>query len=427
MADNPSNVTSAESDEGPDAADATPRTAERFRIRSIFWSVYVPTFLLGMGQGVVLAAIPLFAKQLGAGFGLIGIAAGAHQIGNMVFDIPAGVLVSRFGHKSTMVAGTLGLGLLGIGAGLSTSVFQFIAIRFVFGGGMALWSISRQTYVAGVVPVQNRGRALSLFGGVNRVAQIAGPAAGGAMALIFGLRSAFFIQGSIGLLTGILVIFVLEGTHPSAVRGHGAVHTRLLTTLRDRRHDFGTAGLSAVALQFIRNGRQTIIPLWGNAIGLDVAMIGNVLSISSVVDSLMFYPVGMVMDAKGRKWVLVPSLIVLSGALFALPFTTNFAGLAAVGVLAGFGNGLGSGIVFTLGVDLAPDDNTGEFLGVWRLITDSGGAAGPFAIGWIAQAVSLAAASISGGFFGLAGATVAFLFVRETLVKSPRSERTKSG
>ena len=369
----------------------------------------------------VLAAIPLFAAQLGANFALIGVAAGARHVGTMVFDVPAGLFVSRFGQKPTMIAGTLGIGILSIAAGASAALPMFIVLRFGMGASTALWSISRQAYIADVVPIAQRGRALALFGGMSRLATIAGPVSGGVLALVFGFPAAFYAQGAVALLTGGLVIALLTEARGRVAteRGHGA-GARLTRTLLDHRRDFATAGLAAVTLQLIRNGRQTLIPLWGAAIGLDVAAIGSVISVSSIVDSTLFYPVGVVMDRWGRKWVFVPSLLVLSAALTLIPVTHSFTTLMAVGVLAGLGNGLGSGVVFTLGVGLAPRDRAGEFLGVWRLIGDTGGAAGPFVLGWIAQVATLGVAAVATGGFGYFGAAIGLLFVRETLTRRRR-------
>lgn len=392
-----------------------------FQIRSLVWTVYLPTFLLAMGRGLVLAAIPLYAKELGADFALIGVAAGAREVGTTLLDVPAGVFVSRFGRKPTMVAGTLAIGAFAIAAGLTNTIFLFIAARFGGGGATALWSISRQAYIADVVPVAQRGRALSLFGGITRLATIIGPAAGGALAFQFGLQAPFIAQGVLGLGTALLVATILKDSGERAPLREGpALFARLGQTVQEHKRDLSTAGFAAVALQLIRNGRQTLIPLWGDAIGLDVRAIGNIMSVSSVIDSTMFYPVGVVMDRWGRKWVLVPSLLVLSTSLTILPLTTGFVTLMAAGVLAGFGNGLGSGVVFTLGVDYAPRDRAGEFIGVWRLISDTGGAAGPFVAGWIAQVATLGTAPIAAGAMGYAGAAMAFFFVRETLRKPRR-------
>ena len=60
-----------------------------------------------------------------------------------------------------------------------------------------------------------------------------------------------------------------------------------------------------------------------------------------------------------------------------VPFTGSFASLLVATIVMGFGNGLGSGTMMTLGADLAPREGTGEFLGVWRLIGDTGAVTGP--------------------------------------------------
>ena len=60
-----------------------------------------------------------------------------------------------------------------------------------------------------------------------------------------------------------------------------------------------------------------------------------------------------------------------------LPLATDYLGLLAATAILGFGNGLGSGAMMTLGADLAPPGSSGEFLGVWRLIGDVGNAGAP--------------------------------------------------
>ena len=399
-----------------------------FHIRSIFWTVYTPTFLLSFGQGLVLASVPLFARELGVGLLLVGIATAAREVGNMLFDVPSGSLVTRFGTKKTMVAGTTAIGFIAIGAGLSTGIYVFITLRLIQGFATALWSISRQAYIADVVPVHRRGRALALFGGVNRIATIIGPIAGGLLAHYLGLASTFYAQGGVVLFTAALVFLLMRGQEGATARKHAeeSLIASIGVVVRDHRKDFATAGVAAICLQLVRRGRQALLPLWGDAIGLDFRAIGYVMGVSSAVDSLFFYPVGVVMDRWGRKWVFVPSLIVLGVSLALLPLANTYVALMAVGILSGVGNGISSGIVFTLGVDLAPRDRTGEFIGVWRLIGDIGGSAGPFVVGGIAQAVTLGTASVATGGFGFLGAAIAYFFVRETLIKPENRSKTEA-
>jgi hypothetical protein len=70
----------------------------------------------------------------------------------------------------------------------------------------------------------------------------------------------------------------------------------------------------------------------------------------------------------------------------------------------GVGNGLSSGILLTLGADVAPKTDPAPFLGSWRTLTDAGGAVAPLLVSGIAAAASLAVASGVMGAIGLLGA-----------------------
>ena len=194
-----------------------------------------------------------------------------------------------------------------------------------------------------------------------------------------------------------------------------------------QRRSLLVAGSVAITLVLIRHGRQFLIPVWGDSIGLDPLAIGLVFGFASAIDMVMFYPVGVVMDRWGRKWVIVPSLLVLSASLILMPLTGSFGSFLLVGLLSGFGNGLGSGAVMTLGADLAPRDAAGQFLGVWRLVGDVGAVAAPAVVGGLASVLTLGAAAVSTGGIGLIGGAVMLLLVRETLTRSRASPRASPG
>jgi MFS family permease len=393
-----------------------------FNIKSLAWTVYAPSFLLSFGQGTLIPVLPIFAQdELGAPVALVGIAVAARELGTMAFDVPAGLLTSRFGTKRAMLLGTALFALTAVGAALSFNLGFLILMRVIAGLGIALWSISRHAYLAQSVPQRYRGRALSLFGGIGRIATILGPLAGGITGQFLGLRTPFYLQAGVGVATMVLVMATLEQTAPP-IRGKGGrgAYARLADTVVEHRREFLTAGLAAIALQLLRSSRQLLIPLWGSYVGLNVGQIGYVTSVSSAVDSVMFIPAGFVMDRWGRKWTGGPSLVILAASLALLPFAGGFMALMAVGVLAGLGNGFSSGLVLTMGADIAPREAAGEFLGVWRLITDSGGAAGPLAIGGIAEALALGAACYATAGIGVAGAAVMIFLVKETATHTRR-------
>ena len=62
-------------------------------------------------------------------------------------------------------------------------------------------------------------------------------------------------------------------------------------------------------------------------------------------------------------------------------------------MVLGVGNGLSSGILLTLGADVAPRDDPAPFLGSWRTLTDAGGAITPLIVSGLTAAFSLALAT----------------------------------
>jgi len=66
-------------------------------------------------------------------------------------------------------------------------------------------------------------------------------------------------------------------------------------------------------------------------------------------------------------------------------------------------------------MDLSPPDARGEFLGVWRLISDAGWAGGPLLAGILVDVVSLSAASFAVAGLGVVGGLMFFFLVPETL------------
>ena len=125
----------------------------------------------------------------------------------------------------------------------------------------------------------------------------------------------------------------------------------------------------------------------------------------------------------------MPSFLIMATGIALIPLTQNFEGLLLATALIGLGNGFSSGSMMTLGSDLAPSRTRGEFLGVWRLIGDSGATAAPFVIGFVAQQLALQSAAVAISGMGLAAAGIFAFLVPETLRSMPgkRVRATASG
>lgn len=391
-----------------------------FRLRSLAFSVYLPSILFAIGQGAAIPVVALVALDLGASPALAGAIVALRGIGTLVFDVPAGLLVSRFGEKRAIVVATASLGVVAIGIAMRPSLIVYSILVFLLGGAWAVWQLARLTYVTEATPLHVRGRVMSVMGGTGRIGQFIGPLLGGLVIAWWGLAGPFMIQAFFAMAAAVAIALTIEPTAPAGRErdaSGSAISTR--TVIRSNLRTLGTAGLVAVAVQILRSTRQVIIPLWGDHIGLNASQISLIFGISAGIEMVLFYPIGMLMDRKGRKWAALPCLIVLAAGMTLIPLTDTFRGLMLVGLILGFGNGLGAGINMTLGSDLSPELGRNQFFGVWRFISDLGTAGGPLLVAALTSLISLGAAAFVAGAIGLIGAGVMWKAVPETLRPDP--------
>lgn len=382
-------------------------------------SVYVPTLLLSLAQGLLIAVLPLYAASFGVGYGLVGLATSATAIGTLVTDVPAGAVLGRFGMRAAMIAGSALVTVSTLALVWSEQFPGLVALRFLAGIGAAMWAISRHAYIAEAIPVEQRGQALSTFGGINRLGIFGGPALGGVLADAAGIDATFALSAGLSGAALVLAALRLKPLPAPAAPLRASHRWRLVWRgLRRNARDLTAASVAQTLGQIIRAGRFLIIPLWGaEQLGLDAAQVGLIVTAGAILDVSMFIPAGMLMDRFGRKVAAVPSFALMALGIGLIPFTHDFVTLLLAAMLVGLGNGLGSGLMMTLGADLAPPGATGEFLGVWRLIGDVGAVAGPLMVGIVAAAVGLAGGAWALSLAGwLAVVTLAGL-VRETRVR----------
>ncbi|MEP7057018.1 MAG: MFS transporter, partial [Caldimonas sp.] len=170
-------------------------------------------------------------------------------------------------------------------------------------------------------------------------------------------------------------------------------------------------GIGVLLVSAVRASRQVVIPLWADHIGLEASVASVIYGLAGGIDMLVFYPAGKLMDRKGRNWVAVPSMAIMGLALMLTPLAHGAASLLLAALLIGFGNGIGSGMVMTLGADYSPTPGRAHFLGIWRLLADIGASSGPALLSALTAALSLAAGICSTGLLGFAAAAVLWYWI----------------
>jgi MFS family permease len=358
--------------------------------------------------------LPLYMLDVGASPALAALVVGLRGVGVLLFDVPAGMLVAKFGDKPVLLGGLAlilgGLVLLVI----ATSAWLVGFAALALGTGHAAWMLGRQAYLADVCTTPELGRAIAAMAGLQRGGALIGPFAGGLLAGFAGYPVAFAVGAASAVVAGATVLAFARAVPPHEDPDASLAGT--LQVLRAQRRVLATAGGSALVLQAMRATRQVLVPLFGQAVGLDVTAIGLVYSLSTVIDIALFYPSGVLADRYGRKWSAVPSMGFYTLGLTLLPLVSGFYSLLAIAVLLGFANGIGTGVVMIIGADLArASGRRGQFLGLWRLIGDVGMSGAPLMVGTIVGSAGLAAASLAVAGLGVVGVLVMSFGVAETL------------
>ncbi|WP_255371757.1 MFS transporter [Cellulosimicrobium sp. CUA-896] len=289
---------------------------------------------------------------------------------------------------------------------LTSALWGLAAGVLALGASTAVFNLARQAYLTEITPPLRRARVLSTLAGVHRIGLFLGPFAGAAVIAASSVRGAFWL-GAGAALVSVAVVAVVPPERASATGEERPVveprrRVRIVDVARDHRRLFGTLGVAILLVAAVRGARQTVIPLWGEHLGLDAEVTSVLFGVAGALDMLLFYPAGKVMDRFGRLWVAIPSMLTMAVALAVMPLAQTVPAVAVVAALLGVGNGMGSGIIMTLGADVAPPDVRPTFLSVWRLFQDSGDALGPLVLSAGAALGSLAAGIWAASALGVA-------------------------
>jgi len=384
-------------------------TTTPFTLRRIAVSAFGPSLLFGIGEGAILPVVPLSARDLGASVPMAALIVTLIGIGSLISNIPASLITMHRGERWAIVAAAVWSALAMALCAWTNRLDLFALGCFMVGMSQAVFSLARQSYLTEAVPVAYRARAMSTLGGAMRVGLFIGPFAAAAAIHRYGLIGAYGV-GIAALVVAAVVAARIPDLEASGVEAGAATAATVppaptwRAIVRDHRHLFITLGIGVMLVSAVRATRQAVIPLWADHLALAPSVAALIYGLAGGVEMLVFYPAGKVMDQKGRRWVAVPSMILMGLPLMLMPFTQGAATLLIAAAVIGFGNGIGSGMVMTLGADHSPRLGRVHFLGVWRLMSDIGSSCGPALLSFLAATLSLGAGIAATGLIAFAAA-----------------------
>lgn len=384
---------------------AAPTATGGFLSRQSILGVFLPALCFEVGIGAVTPMIAVRSVELGTTLGGAGVLAALLAVGQILGDAPAGALAARVGDRRALLLAAVATSLTLVACGLAREPVLFGIGVLLTGATNSVYMLARQAYLTEITPPLFRARALSTLGGVGRIGMFVGPFLGAAVVHLTGTVGVFWFALVVTVAAGVVVAVVPDVDAPAA-RATGRAPVSLWQVLVEHRAVFAQLGVAVLLVGATRAARQVVIPLWSEHLALAPATTSLIYGLSGLVDTAVFYPAGKLMDRRGRLWVAVPSMVALGVTLAVLPLASTGAWLTVVAMAMGLANGIGAGMIMTLGADVAPPAERAQFLGVWRLFSDTGGAAGPLVVAAGAALGSLAGGAVVMGAMGVLAAVV---------------------
>ncbi len=183
-------------------------------LRMIFAALMLGMFLAALDQTIVSTALPTIVGDLG-GLNHLSWVVTSYLLAATVSTPLYGKLGDMLGRKPVFQAAILIFLAGSMLAGLSQTMDQLIAFRFLQGVGAGGLMVGAQAIIADIVPPRDRGRYMGLIGGVFAVASVAGPLLGGFFVDNLSWRWVFYVNMPVGVLA---VAIVATRLHLASVK-----------------------------------------------------------------------------------------------------------------------------------------------------------------------------------------------------------------
>lgn len=355
------------------------------------------TFSVAVGYGVVVPAIPVFARSFGVGNAAAGAVISTFAFMRLATGLFGGRLVDRFGERLVLAVGVSIVAISSALAGLAQSYPELLLLRSLGGIGSSMFTISAASLLLRIVPDDQRGRSQSIYQSGFLFGGISGPAIGGVLTTI-SIRAPFFVYALSLVVAGLIAAVFLSHSRLSATHGgvdiaerEQGTHTSLREALK--MESYLTALACSFALGWTIFGmRASLVPLFiVEHMKLSASWTGVGFTIASIAGALTLLPAGQLSDLRGRRPALLFGIVTAIVAFLLLTWSPNiWLVVVAMGLTGVAGSFFGTTPAAIVGDIL--HGRGGQVIALFQMASDFGSILGPLVAGWLADRYSYQAA-----------------------------------
>ncbi|HXH82254.1 MAG TPA: MFS transporter [Candidatus Tectomicrobia bacterium] len=348
-------------------------------------------FFLALNPFVLL---PLHIQALGGTEADVGLVMGLYSAAGIVCQPLIGPWVDVLGRRPFMLGGIALVLLAALLAVAPAGIAGLALVRLLQGVGFSLFFVASFSYVVDIVPPGERGWALGIYGVSGFVATAVAPLVGESI-----IRTAGFVP--LFLLSALLTVVPFALVWPLREPRRGPVPAapepgRARSALEDVLH------VDMVLTAFFGLGSGAVfafVPTFAESLGVRALSLFYTAYAGAAI--AIRVAGGRLIDTRGRRAVIVPSMFVQVLATALLSFVGVLAergrtgpvlpALALTGLLSGGAHGFLYPGLAALITDRTPETRRAAVVGVFSAMYLAGNAAGAFVFGLVAHTLGYAA------------------------------------
>lgn len=350
-------------------------------------------FFVAVGFGVIVPALPLYAKSFGATNTAVGLIISMFAVARFSSGLLSGKLVDRFGERIVFTVGILMVSFFTLLCAIAQSFEQLLIFRSAGGLGSSMFSVAASSIIMRSVGDDERGRAQSVYNGSFMLGGITGPAIGGVLTSI-SLRAPFFTYAITLFLAGIIGFFFLSPGKPAS---HPKITEQASMSIPEawKLAPYRTALIISFVASWILFGlRSSILPLFvTEELHSTTAIVGIGFTLTALFQGLLLLPAGTLSDLRGRRIALsIGTSVVMAGVATLIIATHPWMYIIAMCII-----GIGAAFLSTTPANIVGDvirGKSGQVIALWQMAGDAGMIIGPIAVGLISDAFSFRAAFV---------------------------------
>ena len=357
-----------------------------------FVQAMLTNFLFFMSMNGFLL-LPIHVQHMGGDEAHVGLVQATYSVAGILFQPLVGIWVNRLGRRFFMRLGVVLLVASAAGFVVSTSITLHAVLRGVQGLAFSAFFVASYIHIVDLVPVDRRGWALGIFGLSGLTSTALAPLLGEAMVRQLGFRWSFALSALIGA-GALVLVYQTRGIRPPAPGGGPGMET-----LREGLQELLRLHMALGFFFGLGTGTVfTFLPTFAESLGVTgLGLFYTAYSTSAVAVRLFG---GDLIDTRGRRAVIVPSMVVFAAAVCMLALLAGTVGpgvripvlpfVFLAGLISGGAHGFLYPALSALLVDVTSEARRASAVGIFSAATLVGNALGAVVFGYVTHSVGYA-------------------------------------